>query len=141
MLYDKLGCLQTLPCSGCDSCGTYTNDRGTISDGIDDDYLPSSNCKWIIAPTGVSQVSLYFSYVRTSSSYYTTNVDSVKIYQCTDITCSSTQLVETLSGYVGAWTSTVASPYMLVHFTTDNDGYESTGFVATWIARDVSYPC
>jgi hypothetical protein len=125
-----------LICAGCgNSCAIYKAVAGTISDGSgSSEYSANANCKWVIAPSLASFVSITFSEFDTQST------DWVRVYKCVDATCSSPELQAQLSGaYSSPQSVTVLTGYMLVWFSSD--GYvQRPGFTASWTSSSPAPP-
>ena len=106
-----------------------TDATGSLSDGSGSAlYGNNANCKWIIAPPGASEVTITFTEFSTESC-----CDFVRVWQCTDLLCSSTgPPITSLQGnYGGPKRYTASTGYMMVQFTTDSS-ITSSGFSATW---------
>eukprot|EP00010_Vexillifera_abyssalis_P006118 CAMPEP_0201552900 /NCGR_PEP_ID=MMETSP0173_2-20130828/19217_1 /ASSEMBLY_ACC=CAM_ASM_000268 /TAXON_ID=218659 /ORGANISM="Vexillifera sp., Strain DIVA3 564/2" /LENGTH=578 /DNA_ID=CAMNT_0047963485 /DNA_START=187 /DNA_END=1922 /DNA_ORIENTATION=+ len=99
--------------------GNFTSNRAPT------DYLPNSDCQWLIAPSNGAPVSLSFPSFETES-----NNDVVKVY---DGKTSSAPLLATLSGDdISPQSSIVAkSGTMFVEFTSDSSVQQS-GFTGVF---------
>ena len=97
----------------CDSHAIVLNsDTGNINNL---DYKNNMNCKWIVAPTGVSYVTLSF------LSFSTESYDRVRIFSCTSILCDATHELEG-SPYSGSDIPSPVTSYtgiMMVTFSSD----------------------
>lgn len=119
------------PCTGCSSCGLLTSQSGSLSDGSGSNNYPNNaNCRWVIAPTGATQITLTISSLATENNY-----DFVTVSQCTSSACSSTTELAKLSGTLSSSTTrTSTTGYMLVTFTSDTI-VDGGGFSATWTSN------
>ncbi len=118
-----------LPCSGCRStCNLLTNVTGTLSEGSGSYMYPSqANCEWILAPvTNSTPVALTVADLNTEGC-----CDFLRVFSCSNLSCSSPQLVGQLSGTYLSKTTVLVRGYMLVQFTSDG-GINGDGFTATW---------
>ena len=100
--------------------GSFSDGSGTLY------YRNDMNCKWMIAPTGATQITLSFSDFDTESC-----CDFVRVWQCGNTDCSSSRrLLATLSG--SSRTRVVSQTgFMLVQLITDAS-VTGSGFAATW---------
>jgi len=82
-------------CFGCtSSCGVLTNGSGTLSQKLEGTGLAAdANCMWIIAPGGAREVKVTFSFFSTGQ-----NTEFVLLSECSDMHCSSTRQLASLSG-------------------------------------------
>ncbi len=116
-----------LACNGCAStCETFLSAIGNFSHGSGL-YPNGANCQWIIAPVGVTGVTIRFTSFSTERC-----CDFVKVYQCSSLACRSKEFLSELSGtYPIAQNITSTTGYVLVHFTT-NANTQYPGFIASW---------
>lgn len=103
------------PNNYCSSTTNLTAPSGTITDGSGSaNYNNFSNCKWIIAPAGATQISLDFTYFDTETGY-----DTVFVYDGTDET--GTLLMTWWGNTLPPTINTTAGVgAMCVKFTSDN---------------------
>jgi hypothetical protein len=107
---------------------------GAFSDGSGaSKYDEDSLCQWIIAPRiGAKSITITFTEFDTELS-----ADTVKVYQCANVSCEGAQLVRDLSGlYDSEQTISVSAGYVLVQFTSDSSN-TSPGFSASWTSDTV----
>ena len=128
-------CVQAgYPCRGCQStCGIYSDASGSLSDGSEAAYYPNfADCKWMIAPTGATAVTITFMEVITEYEY-----DFVTVSECNDVNCSNPRQLWNFSGSSGSAQSfTSLSGFLMVEFTTDGS-VTYQGFTASWTSTDV----
>lgn len=121
-----------LPCTGClsSSCRVLTAPNGTISDGLNVNYLNNAGCQWIIAPSSAILVTISFTELNTEFKS-----DYVQLYQCTDASCLSWKELANLSGTSSKMLNfTSTTGILMVNFTSDSDVTYS-GFVAFWTSE------
>ena len=100
------------PNVACSGITNLTASSGTFSDGSgNSNYGNNATCKWVIAPTGATQISLNFSAFNTESTY-----DIVTVY---DGPTESYPVLATWWGNTLPPTITSTSGAMCVKFTTD----------------------
>eukprot|EP00960_Hanusia_phi_P003329 97857-Hanusia_phi.AAC.1 len=106
---------------------TFTADSGFVTSGYTN-YADNSDCTWIIAPQGASNVTLTFDLFQLETGY-----DYVSLYSCTSIDCSYPYWLADLTGYLDEIDQPVTSPtgIMQVVFTSD-ESVDWRGFCATW---------
>jgi hypothetical protein len=124
------------PCSGCTSaCGILIATSGTVSDGPSD-YSNSANCKWLIASTSATRITITFFEFSTEFRY-----DFVTLSSCTDVSCASKQQLLQHSGALPSPQSfTSDTGFLMVEFTSDGSGV-LPGFSAMWTSEiPVSLP-
>ena len=120
---------EEFPCTGCGStCKAFVAASGTFSDGSGPyNYPNGADCRWMIAPSGVTEFTINFTAFSSERC-----CDFVRVYQCTDVACSSKQFLSELSGtYSTAQFVTSSTGLALVHFVTNSDT-SYPGFDATW---------
>jgi hypothetical protein len=84
-------------------------------------------CEWMIAPPQASLITLTLTELSTQ-----TGKDTLKVLQCTDISCSQQQQLAEFSGwYSAAPSATVTTGFMKVVFTSDAT-VNFDGFTASW---------
>ncbi len=111
------------PISPCSGTTNLTASSGTFSDGSGNvNYVENSNCKWVIAPAGATQISINFSSFNTE----TTN-DVVTVY---DGPTESYPVLATWWGNTLPPTITSTAGALCVKFTTN-----STTNYAGWTAN------
>ncbi len=119
---------ESLSCRGCgSSCGLFTAASGTISDGSGQANYPNyANCRWLIAPSGATQITLAFSIYDIENNY-----DFVRVFECSTIACVSYTTLAQLTGRATGVSFTSTTGFLLVQFTSD---YLTTagGFTASW---------
>ncbi len=110
------------------ACGLLIAQSGTLADGSGLlNYSNNANCTWIIAPPAVSVITINFTEFSTQLG-----MDFVRVFQCTDISCSEQLLLAELSGtYSTVQDVTSTTGYMKVVFTSDRS-VNYNGFSATW---------
>jgi hypothetical protein len=116
-------------CTGCQAaCGLLIAQNGTLSDGSgSSNYQSNANCEWMIAPPAASIIILSFSEMSTQAG-----IDVIRVFQCTQISCTQQELLAELSGlYSTPQTVTATSGYMKVVFTSDGSA-NYDGFNASW---------
>jgi hypothetical protein len=119
----------TFPCLGCGSaCGLQTAANGTLTDGSGTaTYQNDAKCEWVIASTLGQLITISFTEFQTQAGY-----DFVKLYQCTDIGCQTSQPLAELSGtYSTTQAVTSYTGFMKVVFTSDRS-INYGGFTARW---------
>jgi hypothetical protein len=117
-------------CSGCDTtCGVKRGINGSISDGSGPlaSYVNNADCSWIIAPPLTRQIVLNVSELDLEERY-----DSLAIYECQTLECTSPRILAELSGRQVA-VVTSGTPIMKVTFRSDGS-IVKPGFNATWRA-------
>jgi len=110
-----------LDCDQCGNCNVFTASTGTFKDRASSDpqYASNSNCQWVIAPTGASDVR-----------------DFVWVYSCEDVQCSMSGrkvLNNRLTGWQYGLTAKSSTGIMMIEFRSDgccND----LGFEVEWSA-------
>ena len=110
--------------SYCSGNTVLTNPTGGLDDGSAfNDYLPNSNCTWLIQPTGSpNAVTLYFSSFDVHSS------DTVRVY---DGTTSSAALLGSFTGSTLPGDITSSSDAIFVEFVSDGVS-NASGWSATY---------
>ncbi len=125
-----LNCMQGYhPCSGCGSrCGLYNTSFGTITDGSGlSEYSSNANCSWMIVPSPAAPVAVIFTALSTEEGW-----DFVRVWQCSDASCTDEQQLIELSGsYSVSQTVTATTGFMKITFTSDAD-VNGDGFTASW---------
>jgi hypothetical protein len=119
----------TLECKGCGSdCGVLTASSGYLSDGSGSSgYSNNANCEWTIAPPDAKRITLYFSEFCTQP-----HKDFLRVFDCTDVSCSQQQQLAELSGTsVASKTIMSTTGFMKVVFTSD-ESVNCRGFTAMW---------
>ncbi len=111
----------TVPGRFCQGTVTLTAPSDTIEDGSGDSYyMNASTCRWLIAPPGATQITLYFDTVLTYPGDY------VRVY---DGSSPSAPVLATLEGInfsVPVLRSSGGS--VLVEFVSDSLGYTGPGW-------------
>ncbi len=123
-----------LKCTGCTWCEVLTGEYSSISiPGTGQTtYQSNADCEWIIAPTGVTQITLKFGLFSTQK-----DADFVRVFECTSITCTSMRELGVLSGTYSSMPSLTSNTgFMRVTFTSDAN-ITAAGFSATWVCT----PC
>ncbi|CAI8306142.1 MAG: Bacillolysin [Flavobacteriaceae bacterium] len=114
------------PNSYCSGTTNLTAASGTITDGSGSaDYNNNSDCKWVIAPAGATQIGLTFTYFDTEANY-----DTVFVYDGPSI---NSPLLATLWGNSIPQTlyTTSGTGAMCIRFTSDvsiNEGGWSANY-------------
>ncbi len=109
----------------CNAITTLTAANGVFEDGSGtDDYMPNTDCKWLIQPNNASSITLDFSWLELENDY-----DYIRVY---DGNSTNDPL---LAVYTGVMTSTLplisTGGSMLIHFESDNiENWD--GFAANW---------
>jgi len=117
-------------CTMCKGCGTqYAARSFTDGSAPGASYFDNSDCTWILAPEGATQVQITFDRYHVESC-----CDYVTLYECSDAACSVENLMIELSSNdreAEGNTYTSTTGYMKVHFYTDGSATEP-GFEAHW---------
>lgn len=121
---------QDFACSGCSGCTTFTTATGMLEDqsGTATNYADNATCRWIIAPTAATFVTVKF------YQFDITDIpDSLTLYQCYDVNCSrGVEFITRFSGF--NYPPTPVTSYtgvMMVLFMSDHiNGFE--GFSLAW---------
>jgi hypothetical protein len=119
----------------CTGRGLLTTATGSFSDGSGaSPYANNSDCSWIIAPArGSTSIVIIFTSFETMR-----DSDFVRVYTCTDSSCSVTGLLAELSGNssdIGPESYTSTTGYMLVSFTSGDGVHQHDGFTASWTSE------
>jgi hypothetical protein len=133
-----------LSCTGCTGCDTFTGTSWAISDGSgSSDYSSNALCEWIfITSSSARNAKITFSEFELEDNPM---YDYVKIYSCTDSTCSSSSmtLIETMygdgQGNVGVAIEGTTN-VMRVEFKSDGSE-EHDGFSAAFGEMSVCTGC
>jgi hypothetical protein len=114
----------------CDEITKLTDLTGSISDNSGNNYYKNeANCKWLIQPTGATDITITFKEFVTEAGY-----DSVTVYDGAD---SLAPILASLSGYIEKDTSvTSTNGTMFIQFLTD-DYYSCWGWSATYNSRNI----
>ena len=123
------------PNSFCSGTTNLTSPSGTITDGSGSaDYQNNSNCTWIIAPPGATQITLNFTSFDTETDY-----DTVFVYDGPDDTYPvlATWWGNTLPPTI---TTTSGVGAMTVKFTSDGSITES-GWSANYTSTGITPSC
>lgn len=123
------------PNNYCSGVTNLTASSGTITDGSGTaDYQNNSNCKWVIAPPGATQISLNFTSFDTEASY-----DSVIVYDGPDTTYSvlATWWGNTLPSTISTTSGTGA---MTIQFISDGTIADS-GWAASYTSSGITPSC
>jgi hypothetical protein len=99
---------------------------GTISDG-QGFYLSRKTCTWVIAPPNVTSIQMTFSEFATEKNY-----DTLTIYQCSSLACSSPVTLGTFSGVVKPPPIISGTGIMKLVFVSDQIVVDQ-GFTATYV--------
>lgn len=122
------------PNSYCSGTTTLVAPSGTFTDGSGTaNYKNNSNCKWVIAPPGATQIILNFTSFALENSY-----DTVFIYSGTDTT--STPLTYTGTTLPPSLQTPAGTGAMLIKFKTDN-GINAAGWTATYTSLVATPTC
>ena len=111
-------------------CGVYTAANGTMSDGSGlSPYTNNADCKWLIAPSDATHITITFTEFATEVNY-----DLVTVWQCSSITCANSQIIAVLSGtYATSQTFTSTTGFVRLDFISDGSNNDA-GFTANWTA-------
>ena len=115
-------------CKGCGSaCGLQTAWNGTLTDGSGtSDYSNNANCVWMIAPNS-DQITIRFTDFSTQNT-----TDILRVYQCPDLSCQTSQQLVALSGaYSNRHAVTSTTGFMKLVFESDSS-ITYSGFTASW---------
>lgn len=117
---------QSWTCSGLE---TLTDAVGVFTDGPSD-YKSFANCEWLIAPTGATYVSLYFTQFKSESTY-----DKLVIYDGEN--SQAPKLTELSGTWPSAFGISGTSGKIYMKFTSDN-GVEYAGFSGSYTSNGVT---
>jgi hypothetical protein len=120
----QVSCLSSSAACECTPSSGTTS--GSISRAF---YGNNEECSWMITDTGDTTLQVGFGAVSTEAGF-----DLLRVYECSDATCSRRQAatVASLSGDSGSTTVYEANTgNMLVQFSSDSSN-TAAGFKATW---------
>lgn len=119
--------------SYCVGTTNLTTRTGSFSDGSGpEEYQPDANCKWLIKPSNVSRIQLYFDEFDTEGGF-----DFVKVYKGN--TEDKTKLLGSFSGNNLPSMVETNDPMMLVVFSSDESG-NRTGWAAHYTSDSLGGP-
>ena len=117
----------------CDGTTTLNTTNGTVSDGSGpNDYLPGTDCCWLIQPFGATQITLNFTQFQTELGH-----DVVRVYSGS----TTNNLVGEYSGSNLPSALVVNNASALICFVSDDDDNVGQGFSLNYTSNGVPDYC